>query len=234
VNPKVLIGCPTYESYEYCLEPYVNAVKNIDYDNHDILLVDNSPTDEFFTRLKKRIPAERIYYVDGARERIVRSRNLLLQKALGRGYDYFFSLEQDVIINPDTLKKLLAHNKPIVSGYYANRRVIQMRNNKTGDMHRQMIELPVAYMKTGGEEVKRAHPDQLRNKGLVEVGAVGMGCLLLAKDVLQKIRFRYDPEKESFDDMHFSDDALKLGYKLYVDGDTIATHLHKDWEGIKK
>jgi hypothetical protein len=109
-----------------------------------------------------------------------------------------------------------------------------MRHNKTGNIHRTMVELPLAYMKADDGKIQRAHPDQLRNKGLVEVGAVGVGCLLISAEVLQKIRFRYDPEKEAYDDMYFSEDAEKLGHKLYVDGDTIATHLHKDWGGMKK
>jgi GT2 family glycosyltransferase len=234
-SPKVLIGCPTYEIYDYCLGPYLAAVRHLDHMNADLLMVDNSPTDEFYNQLKRKgVKAERIYYVDSARERIVRSRNLLLQKAMRGGYDYFFSLEQDVIVQPDTLTRLLSHGKPIVSGYYANKRLIQIQHNKTGEMKRTMVELPLAYMRTDEGEVRRAHPGQLRNKGLVEVGAVGVGCLLIAREVFTRLRFRYDPQKESFDDMHFSEDAEKLGYKLYVDGDTIATHLHRDWRGLKK
>ena len=42
MNPKVLVGCPTYDGKGYCLKEYVEAVRAIDYDNFDFIMVDNS------------------------------------------------------------------------------------------------------------------------------------------------------------------------------------------------
>src|SRR3989344_1313055 len=54
-------------------------------------------------------------------------------------YDYFFSLEQDVIPGKDVLKKLISHNKEVVSGIYLVHNII---NNKRVLIPQAFIELP--------------------------------------------------------------------------------------------
>ena len=38
---KVLIGCPVYFKYKYCVDQYIEAIKKLNYKNYDLLLVDN-------------------------------------------------------------------------------------------------------------------------------------------------------------------------------------------------
>lgn len=49
------------------------------------------------------------------------ARNFICQVALQRGADAVFMLDSDVIPPRDTIPRLLAHNKPIVSGMYCRR-----------------------------------------------------------------------------------------------------------------
>ena len=42
MNPKVLVGCPTYDGKKYCLKEYAEALKKLTYANFDVLIVDNS------------------------------------------------------------------------------------------------------------------------------------------------------------------------------------------------
>ena len=35
---KVLVGCPVSDYHEYCTEQYIQAIKNLTYNNYDILL----------------------------------------------------------------------------------------------------------------------------------------------------------------------------------------------------
>ena len=51
--PRILIGCPTSYHKEYCLERYITGLKNIQYPNFDILLVDNSDNDEYYKKITK-------------------------------------------------------------------------------------------------------------------------------------------------------------------------------------
>jgi len=120
-SPKILVGCPTSFHKEYALEQYTKAVKALTYSNFDILLVDNSENDTYFEKIKALgLPVIKGPYFNSARDRIVASRNLLRENVL-RGYDYFFSLEQDVLPPPDILEKLLQHQKQLITGiYFAN------------------------------------------------------------------------------------------------------------------
>ena len=50
---KVLIGCPTSEHKKYCLQEYAQAVKQLIDENTDVLIVDNSKTDDYKKEIKK-------------------------------------------------------------------------------------------------------------------------------------------------------------------------------------
>ena len=233
MEPKVLIGCPTHNRYAYCVDRYLESVKSLRYSNYDLLLVDNSPDDSFEKELKaKGVNVIRIKYCEPARERIVRARNVLLDKAIEGNYDYFFSLEQDVFVNPGSLKRLIAHKLPIVSGYYSNIRHIVAKQKSTGKIGKLKVELPLIWILQNEEKrlMRRAEPIELKGKGLFKVGAFGVGCLLIAKELFSKIRFRYEEERKAYDDMHLCDDLYDLGYDLFCDGNVICMHAHKDWE----
>ena len=119
MNPKVLVGCPTSEHKEYCLDKYLEGIKALTYSNFDFLLVDNSEDDRYYNQLKnKGVNVVRDKYYELARERVAKSRNILREKCLNEGYDYFFSLEQDVVPPIDVIERLLKHKKEIISGVY--------------------------------------------------------------------------------------------------------------------
>ena len=81
--PKVLVGCPTSDYKSYCIEKYAESVKRLSYKNYDILIVDNSEKDGYFKRIKKlNLPVIRSKYFEGARDRIIESRNILRKKIL--------------------------------------------------------------------------------------------------------------------------------------------------------
>jgi len=233
---KILIGCPTYQRYRYCIDAYLEAVRKLEYKNYDLLLVDNSPDDSFLKELRtKGVNAEHIEYCEPARERIVRSRNILRERAIEGNYDYFLSLEQDVIATPDLLKRLISHNKDIVTAYYGNDVMLTLKSKSTGQLKKMMINLPLIYVKgdTPGK-IRRANPQEVLHKGTIEVGGMGVGCVLISTEALKKIRFRYDNDKDACDDMNFCHDAKEAGHRLYLDSDLIVKHLHKEWGNIKR
>ncbi|MEM4263448.1 MAG: hypothetical protein QW666_00950 [Candidatus Woesearchaeota archaeon] len=224
MNPKILIGCPTWEGKKYCLKEYAEAIKKLDYDNFDVLIVDNSKDDSYLNEIKKAgFNAVKGPWHEKARDRIIESRNLIKEYALKNGYDYFFSLEQDVIVQPDTLKKLLSHNKQIISG-------IVMNNLPVGDTIKlmPMIYVPHKLDSTGLDYISE---DALKKSQLIEIKACALSCVLIHKDVLSKITFRYTG---GFDDMMFCKDALDAGFKIYADTSVKPKHLHSSWEGIEK
>lgn len=94
---KILIGCPTAAYKSYCLKEYIKGIKNLTYKNFDVLIVDNSKSNDYYDEIKKELPCVKDNWFESARDRIVHSRNLLRKKVLDENYDYFLSLEQDII-----------------------------------------------------------------------------------------------------------------------------------------
>ncbi|QQG38469.1 MAG: hypothetical protein HYS32_02575 [Candidatus Woesearchaeota archaeon] len=231
-NPKILVGAPIHEVKAYCYKDYCDILKKLTYKNYDILLADNSPTDNFMNLIKKEgIPVIKGPYFEGAMDRIVASRNLIVEHLLNNDYDYFFSLEADVIPPIDAIERLLAHKKEIVSGLYFNFQILREGRKPA----------PMAWFNpTNNEKEMYYLPDEisLGPQKLIKLFACGLGCVLIHKNVLKNIRFRHKyPEHSGFDDVWFCKDAREQGYEIYLDNSIKCEHITipgGKWIGLKK
>jgi len=193
------------------------------------LLVDNSKDDSYFKRIKSLgLNAIKDEYFEKARERIVHSRNILRKIVLEKGYDYFLSLEQDVIPPKDVIEKLIRHEKKVVSGVYFSRYKI---NGK-------IMYLPLLWKekKDNKKLMRFLKPEEIEGDKLIKIKKCGLGCVLIRRDVLEKIKFRYVEEILCFDDMFFCEDVEKNGFGLYCDASVKCKHLISgmSWKNIKK
>ena len=226
--PKVLVGCPTAWMKEYCLDDYAQIVKSLTYPNYDILVVDNSPNNGYYNKIKnKGLPIIKDKYFEGAKDRIIHSRNILRDYILENNYDYFFSLEQDVVPPKDVIERLLKHNKNIISGVYFNFKIINNERKPTPMLWGKIDEKGnLQYL----EEEKIFSPQ------LLKIAACGLGCVLIHRNILEKIKFRY--EKESgFDDVWFSKDARDNNLEIYADTSIRCLHItlrEGKWKDIKR
>ena len=226
-HPKVLVGCPTSDYHEYALQQYADSIKKLTYKNHDILLVDNSKDNIYFEKIKSLgINVIKGPWFESARERIIASRNILRQKVLDEGYDYFLSLEQDVLPPLDIIERLLNAKKRVISGIYFTAVTI---NNETRI-------LPVIWSKISGEYRHVMQLEEL-NKGVKLVAVTGLGCVLIHRLVLKDIKFRYEEQYPAFDDIYFGLDCKGKKINIYADTNLICKHLIKDrpwkWNKIK-
>lgn len=249
MKPKILVGCPTYNGREYCLNQYINAIKKLTYSNYDLLIVDNSKTKDYYNKIKgMSINIIKDKYSENANERIVNSRNILRDKFLKEHYDYFLSLEQDVIPPLDVIESLLKHNKEIVSGIYYN---YFKKPDKT------MLLQPLVYKELTEEEKKKLKEykdiqlgegplrrqctaEEVEDEELIKLKACGLGCVLIHKDVLEKVKFRYEKNTKCFDDMYFCGDAGTAGFDIYADTSVKCKHMvlgrkkEESWEMLKR
>jgi FkbM family methyltransferase len=138
-------------------------------------------------------------------------RNLIANWVVN-AYDYLFAVDHDMIFEKDTLKKLLAHDKPLVSGVYRQRNEIQM------------LELYDAYH-------VRLDAAQLTG-GLQEIGGCGFGCVLVKKEVFTSVPYPWFVYHQALNHNHtFSEDidfckkAVEKGFKLYTDGSILCKHI---------
>jgi len=226
---KVLVGCPTSDYKSYCLKEYADSVKSLTYKNYDILLVDNSKNNEYCKELDKyKLHYIKCDYTESARQRIVNSRNKLREYALKNNYDYFLSLEQDVIPPKDIIERMLKWNKKAITGVYF---AVNFYQGK----HRLLPLIWVDFDKKT-KKMFYLQDERLWHNELIEISACGIGCILIHKSILQKIKFRYDDNNpEGFDDVWFCKDLREKGIKLYCDTSIKCKHLIKDWswKGIK-
>lgn len=231
-QPKILVGCPTSFHKEYALEQYAKAIKALTYKNFDILLVDNSKDNNYFEKIKSfKLPVIKGPYFKSARDRIISSRNLLRENVLRNNYDYFFSLEQDVLPPPDILQKLLKHNKKLITAVYFANNVIPDKAT------RELIPLVYKLVNKENLDMRSLNEEELwKDQRLHEVVSAGLGCLLIHRDILEKIKFRY--EKNTFDDRWFFIDCYEKKLKVFADTSIKCKHLIHNrpypWRQIEK
>lgn len=130
--------------------------------------------------------------------------------------DWLFLVEDDHIFPPDTLMRLLAHKKDIVSGIYLQRRVpfapmMFERVDEKGLIYHRFL--------------------QKGDKGLIKVAACGGGCLLIRRKVLEKIPQPWwtygnsiHPDSTNHD-VNFCREATKAGFEIFVDLDLPIVHM---------
>ncbi|QQG39219.1 MAG: hypothetical protein HYS32_02080 [Candidatus Woesearchaeota archaeon] len=250
MEPKILVGSPVSDYHLYCTEDYLNSLQSLTYPNYDICLVDNSDTDDFYNFLKqKKINVIRKEMKGGSiREKIVECRNILRQKVLDENYDYFFSVEQDILLPKNALDRLIKENKKIVTGVYLFVEEHKGKKLMAPLLSREWSKEEIDYVLKNKEEVKKKLPTWYKAieeenfnfenliypisfkeiqeaKEFLKIKSGGLGCLLIHRDVLEKVKFRYEKDKEGFDDVFFYKDAQELGFEAFAYTKFICKHL---------
>jgi glycosyltransferase involved in cell wall biosynthesis len=143
-------------------------------------------------------------------------RNLIADWVV-KGFDYLFAVDSDISFPSDTLKRLLEHDKDIVTGIYRQR-----------VSERQTLEIFESNVHGGYTHVDW---EKIKGKGLVEIGACGFGCVLVKKQVMVDIgypQFQYrsalDHSHTFSEDLFFAKKASEKGYKFYADTTLLCDH----------
>jgi FkbM family methyltransferase len=144
--------------------------------------------------------------------RVDQVRNLIADWVV-RGFDYLFAVDHDVTFAPDTLKKMLAADKDLVTGIYRQR-------------------LPVQAIEIYDLNQRRMDISELVGKGLTEIGGCGFGCVLAKKETFVKVgypQFEYhhalDHKDTKSEDTDFCVKAHRAGFKLWVDPSILCGHI---------
>ncbi|MDP7180351.1 MAG: glycosyltransferase [Candidatus Woesearchaeota archaeon] len=212
MNPKILVGTVTCDKYEYCLKEFLDAVKDLSYDNFDIHIVDNSKDKKYVEKLKTlHKDVTYLPHKEELREMLIEGHNFLREKAVKEKYDYLFLVDQDIILPFNILKRLLEHKKKVITGLYYN------VFNPKKDPHQNVL-LPVLYREGSDKnKVIQYSVEEVRDPRLLDVRQCGTGALLLDKEILEKIPFRYEKGSENYDDTWFCSDIIKAKYKIFCD-----------------
>ncbi len=234
-KPRILVGCPTAEIKHDSLERYIEGLNELTYPRFDVAIEDNSLAPHYSQKIKKRgkeweknHPGKtfRVIHTENlpprVHDRIVQGRNKLREIALNENYDYFFSLEQDVVPPPNILEELVNAQKKVIGGVYVNRVLLNNTEEK-------IIPVLMAYK---NEEMKAKKVAEwtgyefLSPARVTEVACIGMGALLIHRSVLEKITFRVDEKSQAFDDIYFALDCLNANIPIYCHTGMLCGHYY--------
>lgn len=215
---KVLVGCPTYKTKEYCLKEFSDAVKNLKHEgiDYDILLVDNTAGNQYMEEIKKHgLPVIKGPWRPEKRERIMMSRNILRDIVLEKGYDFLLCLEQDVIPEPDTLQKMVDHKKRIITSI--------VRKNMPYGKENRVLPVLMTNHPVDKDSLWYVSEESLKEPALKNVLACHLGCTLIYREVLDFFPFRLMGSTGDY--MAFSKDTVDHGFLLLVDTTIKPKHL---------
>jgi glycosyltransferase involved in cell wall biosynthesis len=143
-------------------------------------------------------------------------RNLIADWVIN-GFDYLFSVDSDISFPPDTLKRLISHDKDVVSGLYVQR--------KPG------VHILEVYEPNNIGGVTNIDYEKLKGRGLVEIASCGFGCVLVKSEVMRIIgypQFQYHSAishaNTISEDVDFCRKALAKGFKIWADTSVLCNH----------
>ncbi len=142
-------------------------------------------------------------------------RNLSAEWA--KSYDYMLSVDSDIILPKDTLTKMLAADKDIITGLYIQR----IPNTHTVEV----------YMVTPNGGMTNIPYELLKDKGVVEVAGCGFGVCLVKGEVFRKMEYPHFYYQSALnhsatvsEDVYFCKKARDIGFKVWADTTIICDH----------
>ena len=166
--------------------------------------------------------------------------------------DWLFFMDADQTFHPDTLKKLLAWDLPVVSGLYFKSPgnpvphcyKYAYQENAEGPVKDAHFYAPMAapigdFLLKHSETLKKS-PEAIvlpsTKEDLLECDGVGGGCLLVHRQVLDAIEppwFEYNKGTFVGEDFYFCRKVQAAGFKIFVDPGVICGHKMKGFIGAE-
>jgi hypothetical protein len=139
------------------------------------------------------------------------ARNAIHNAFLDSKLSHLMMLDSDILFPPNIAEKLMAHNKPMVGGWY--------RDKKAPDRHPVIFD----YLYDDAKGVSIWNHRTEPGKGLEKVDGMGAGCWLMRHDVADALG--KNPYETDSEDLVLSRKLTKLGIPLFVDWSLNCAHL---------
>lgn len=209
---KILVGTVTSSEKDYIIDRFIDSVNKLT-DKHDFIMVDTSRDYNFLNYIKRKgVTILKSEWLENYMPNIVEGRRLLRKEFLEGNYDYLLSLDSDVITPPDTIKKLLKHDKDIVS-FLVHFGVDDKQPS-------------VFYKGTQGRLWDRTTWAKLKKLRLIKVFAANLGIALIKRKVLERTNYRWHPTEWLGEDYYFAKD-IEGKFEWWVDTSVRVEHFNK-------
>lgn len=138
-------------------------------------------------------------------------REYIRDYAIKNKFDYTFFCDCDILVQPSTLKTLLAHNVDFVAATISNSGTVNFNRYACNCMD-------FKPRKGVYSNPDRWKPHYVCGDGLVEVGGTG-AVYLASKELLKKCSYLDTPSlyPEEGEDYSFARECMKKGFKQYID-----------------
>lgn len=227
--PKVLLACPQSDVKSYCFEAWLDNISRFTYPNFAVFLADNSEKNSFSKKIRKMgISCEWVKpHGRSIMKRIAMSHELCRTYALHFNFDYLFHLESDIFPPPTIIEDLLSAKKSIVGGLYhiglgaESELMVQVVEETDDENFISTRNLGIETPNWLDGTVKKAYH-------------IGLGCLLIHKNVLPHFVFRYVEGKNFHPDSFFAMDMYQKGIDIWADTSIICRHDNRPHEYLNK
>ena len=215
-NRKVIAVVVTYNRKEL-LKEAIEALLNQEYENCDILVVDNASTDGTKEYIDELLKNTRVHYENtGANLGGAGGFNYGMKRACQMGCDFVWVMDDDCIVHKDSLIELLNADKQLDGNYgFLSSKVLW----KDGSICKMNIP-----KKTFSSWLKEF------DKPVQEIAMASFVSLFVKTDIIKEMGL---PIKEFFiwtDDWEFTR-RISRKYKSYFISKSIVTHKSKNNEG---
>ena len=144
-------------------------------------------------------------------------RNLIAE--WGKGHDYLFCVDSDIVLPDDALLKMIGWDTDIISGVYIQRipgkHTLEIYHS---DEHGNIVNTP-------WENIKHL-------TGAHEIAGCGFGCVLIKGDVLRTMEYPHflytsalDHANTLSEDVYFCRKARTYGFKVWCDTTILCDHV---------
>ena len=245
---NVLVGVNTYPGHSYCRGKFIERVQALGCDVYMVWNGEGKPNKLFPKTWKIDIYKER------ASERgldILRNKQNMIRDYFlkNKKYTHLFMAESDNFFPANIVRKFLGYKRDMVTGLYFidsnSGYKIPLTSHSRVKYAEQFEEyngepvvaftfkhIPCVWdLDDEGNSAMWQFNDWIYNRGFRRIFASGLGAVLIKRKVLDKVKFRLkheDDPHQQFTDFMFYWDAYKLGYELWLDGDTIVGHEHHE------
>jgi hypothetical protein len=242
--PKILVCAPTASAKNYCFKEWIENVMNFTYPNFDIRLFDNTIDEGKNAHFLNHYVAENygiesvgfdkkffadnsllnniINDKDSVIERMSASHNDCRDTLLMNNYQFMLHLETDVFPQTDIIEQLLFSRKSVVGALYYR---------DEGKFRKLMVQSRIYRGFNSFTSLNFEPNDEVNfiNGECREVASVGLGCVLIERNVFKKIKFRFEKGVNNHPDTYFSEDCFRNGIKIFANTSLTARHENKAW-----
>ncbi len=143
------------------------------------------------------------------------ARNIIIKQGLNNNCTHILFVDDDMILPPDALIKLLSHKKDVVTALY---------------LMRDYPHYPVIFDKVFENGYNKYVFMEGHVDGLLPITNCGLGCVLIKTEVFRKLEEPWvrlgEIEKDGWcDDVGFFNRVREAGFELFCDTEVRAGHI---------